>query len=232
MSGIKVKFFQTDNGPCPYLDKKTWHNISFQASNLPSKGYSSLLNQGFRRSGISIYRPVCPGCQSCIPIRIDAKNFVKNKGQRRTWRRNNDIRVEHHTAQFNQEDFELYRRYQKNRHKIESRIDENEYFEFLIETPVNTEIIRYYLGKKLIAVGWIDVLSELMSSVYFIFDTDYSSRRLGVFSLLYEIEYARLLNIRWLYLGYWIENSPKMNYKADYKPAQILRDFRWERLTN
>jgi len=154
MSGIQVKLYQTDNGPCPYRDDKTWHNLSFQTSELPPDGYTSLLNQGFRRSGLSIYHPVCSGCQSCIPIRVDVQNFSQNKGQRRTWRKNEDVRV-------------------------------------------------------------------------FVFDPEFVSKRLGVFSLLYEIEYARFLDIRWLYLGYWVENSPKMNYKADFQPTQILRNSRW-----
>ena len=97
----------------------------------------------------------------------------------------------------------------------------------MIETPVPTEILRYYLGTKLIGVGWLDCLPELISSVYFVFDPEFESRRLGIFSLLYEIEYARFLDISWLYLGYWVESSHKMNYKADFQPAQILRDSRW-----
>ena len=75
MSGIQVKLFQTDNGPCPYKDDKRWQSVSFQTSKLPEDGYVSLLNQGFRRSGLSIYHPVCKGCESCIPIRIDVRNF-------------------------------------------------------------------------------------------------------------------------------------------------------------
>ncbi len=149
------------------------------------------------------------------------------KSQRRTWRKNDDVRVEHHPAEFNLQDFELYQRYQKDWHNVESPISEIEYYEFLIESPVTTEILRYYSAGKLIGVGWIDRLAELVSSVYFVFDPEYVSRRLGVFSLLYEIEYTRFLDIRWLYLGYWVENSPKMNYKADFQPAQILRNSRW-----
>ena len=115
----------------------------------------------------------------------------------------------------------------RDRHNVESPISEIEYYEFLIESPVTTEILRYYSAGKLIGVGWIDRLAELVSSVYFVFDPEYVSRRLGVFSLLYEIEYTRFLDIRWLYLGYSVENSPKMNYKADFQPAQILQNSRW-----
>ena len=137
------------------------------------------------------------------------------------------IRDRHHPAEFNLKDFELYQRYQKDWHNVESPISEIEYYEFLIESPVTTEILRYYSAGKLIGVGWIDRLAELVSSVYFVFDPECVSRRLGVFSLLYEIEYTRFLDIRWLYLGYWVENSPKMNYKADFQPAQILQNSRW-----
>ena len=227
MSRTPIKFFRTDNGPCPYLEKGNWQNISFQTSKLQSDGYNTLLNQGFRRSGITIYHPVCPSCQECIPIRIDALNFIKNKGQRRTWKKNNDLHVEHHTAEFNQEDFDLYSLYQREWHKTNVPVKKEEYLDFLINSPVNTEIIRYFFGDKLIGVGWVDCLPELLSSVYFVFDPDYVSRRMGVFSLLYEIEYARSLDIRWLYLGYWVKSSAKMKYKADFQPAELLNDSKW-----
>ena len=227
MSGCQINLYHTNNGPCPYREDYSWYNDSFKTSKLTENVYSSLLNQGFRRSGLSIYHPVCSGCQSCIPIRVDVQNFSQKKGQRRTWRKNKEVRVEHHPVEFNQEDFALYQQYQRDWHDAKHPVEEIEYFDFLIETPVPTEILRYYLGNKLIGLGWLDRLPELISSVYFVFDPEFVSRRLGVFSLLYEIEYARFLNIRWLYLGYWIENSHKMNYKAEYQPAQILQDSRW-----
>ena len=185
------------------------------------------MNQGFRRSGLTIYHPVCSNCKECVPIRIDALNFTKNKGQRRTWRKNNDLSVKHHAAEFNQEDFALYSRYQREWHKTDFPVKEGEYLDFLIDSPVPTEILRYYLGEKLIGLGWVDRLPELLSSVYFVFDPDYVSRRLGIFSLLYEIEYARSLDIRWLYLGYWVKSSAKMKYKADFQPAELLNDSKW-----
>ena len=80
MSRTLIKIFRTDNGPCPYLEKGNWQNISFQTSKLPTEGYTSLLNQGFRRSGLTIYHPVCSSCKECIPIRIDTLNFTKKRG--------------------------------------------------------------------------------------------------------------------------------------------------------
>ena len=227
MSRTPIKIYRTDNGPCPYLEKKNWQNISFQTSKIQPDNYVSLLNKGFRRSGLTIYHPVCSSCQECIPIRIDVNNFIKNKGQRRTWRKNNDLRIEHHATEFNQEDFTLYSRYQREWHKSDVHVKVGEYIDFLIDSPVPTEIIRYYLGEKLIGLGWVDRLAELLSSVYFVFDPDYVSRRLGIFSLLYEIEYARSLDIRWLYLGYWVKSSAKMKYKAEFQPAELLYNFKW-----
>ena len=227
MSRAPIKIFRTDNGPCPYLEKRNWQNISFQINKLPPDGYSSLLNQGFRRSGLTIYHPDCSNCQECIPIRIDVFNFKKNKGQRRTWRKNNDLRIEHNAVEFRREDFALYNRYQHEWHNTDIPVEKGEYLDFLIYTPVTTEILRYYLGNKLIGVGWVDRLPELLSSVYFVFDPDYVSRRMGVFSLLYELDYARSLEIRWLYLGYWVESSAKMQYKSDFKPAELLNGSKW-----
>ena len=227
MSKTPIKIFRTDNGPCPYLEKRNWQNISFHTSKIQPDNYTSLLNQGFRRSGLTIYHPVCSSCQECIPIRIDVHNFFKNKGQRRTWRKNNDLRVEHHATEFNQEDFTLYSRYQREWHKTDVPANEGEYLDFLIDSPVPTEILRYYLGEKLIGLGWVDRLPELLSSVYFVFDPDYVSRRLGIFSLLYEIEYARSLEISWLYLGYWVKSSAKMKYKSEFQPAELLYNFKW-----
>ena len=227
MSRTPIKFFRTDNGPCPYLEKGTWQNIAFQTGKLQQKKYTTLLNQGFRRSGLTIYRPVCSSCKECIPIRIDVLNFIKNKGQRRTWRKNNDLRVEHHAVEFKQEDFSLYSRYQQEWHETDLTVKEDEYLDFLIYSPVPTEILRYYLGDKLIGLGWVDRLQDLLSSVYFVFDPDYVSRRLGVFSILYEIEYARSLDLRWLYLGYWVNSSTKMKYKSDFQPAELLNGSKW-----
>ena len=227
MSRNTIKFFRTNNGPCPYLENGIWQNISFQTDKLQPTGYTALLNQGFRRSGLTIYHPACSSCQECIPIRIDALNFVKNKGQRRTWRKNNDLRVEHQVVEFRQDDFALYSRYLYEWHKTEFMIKEDEYIDFLIHSPVPTEIIRYYLGDKLIGLGWVDRLQDLLSSVYFVFDPDYVSRRLGVFSILYELEYARSLDLRWLYLGYWVKSSVKMKYKSDFKPAELLNGSKW-----
>ncbi len=223
-----VPLYKTNNGPCPYRKEGVWESLTFQVSYIPSELYEALLNQGFRRSGLSIYHPVCHGCQRCLPIRIDVSAFRPNKGQRRAWRKNQDIRVEHRSVEFTEESFELYQKYQMDWHHETEAPNAWEYYHFLIESPVQTEMIHYYWKETLVAIGWVDLLSSSISSVYFIFNPNYADRRLGVYSILYEIEYCRKLGVPWLYLGFWIEDSEKMQYKAEYRPFEILVENQWQ----
>lgn len=227
-----IQLYHTYNGPCPYRSEGNWENISFEAKSLPLYYYEELINQGFRRSGCSIYHPYCQFCQLCIPIRINSILFHPSKGQRRTWRKNQDLRIVHRPAIASEESFELYKKYQIEWHRVTSEPTMNEFENFLIKSPVQTEMIFYYLEKQLIGIGWVDQLESILSSVYFIFDPEYASRRLGVYSVLYEIEYCRQLGFPWLYLGYWVPDSPKMKYKGEYQPSEILIDKKWIPIEN
>ena len=232
MGGASIQFYQTRNGPCPYLTERNWDNLAFQSSRVSDEAYTSLLNQGFRRSGLSIYHPVCSDCSSCIPLRVNTRDFQSNRGQRRTWRKNQDLRVEHRPLEFCEEGFQLYRRYQLNWHRTSTQVSEVDYLDFLISSPVKSEMHYYYAQNRLLGIGWVDMLPNLLSSVYFIFEPDEASRRLGVYSLLYEIEFCRKLNKSWLYLGYWVEDSRKMAYKCEFRPAEVLLNFQWIPLEN
>ena len=160
-------------------------------------------------------------------MRLNVEAFRPSKGQRRTWKANQDLRVEHHPLEFTQEAFDLYRLYQYHWHKTEELPELWEFQEFLLESPIPTEMVHYYEGDLLIGLGWIDVLPDLLSSVYFVFHPDYRSRRLGVYSIMHEIETCQKLGKKWLYLGYWVEKSSKMNYKADYRPCEVLIGKNW-----
>ena len=227
MGSTRIRFYQTHNGPCPYRSNGDWNNLAFQTQNLSEEAYGSLLDLGFRRSGLSVYHPICSGCSSCIPIRVNTNTFKASKSQRKTFNKNQDLRVKHQPPDFCQEGFQLYSKYQQKWHQSGSPITESDYLDFLIHSPVKTEMLYYYEKDRLLAIGWIDVLEHMLSSVYFIFDPDESSRRLGIFSLLYEIEYARKLEKNWLYLGYWIEDSQKMTYKGEFQPAELLFNKKW-----
>ncbi len=227
-----IQLYRTNNGPCPYRDEGTWENISFEVESLSDQIFQDLLNVGYRRSGGSLYRPDCNGCHRCIPIRVNIAAFRMSKGQRRTWRNNQDLWIEHRPIEFDQESFELYQLYQVEWHHASKKPELEEFENFLVKTPVKTEMIRYSLGELLVGVSWIDHLPSGLSSEYFIFHPKFASRRLGVYSILYEIEYCQKLKHRWLYLGYFVHDSAKMNYKAHYRPAEIMLKDRWQTLEN
>ncbi len=212
-------------GPCPYLTSRKSLIYAFSVKKMPAAIYEAIINEGFRRNGFYFYQNFCPNCRACIPIRLDAQSFNPSKSQRRIMRKNEDVNIVRQPVSFDQEGFLLYRKYCSQRHaSLETRED---YVRFLIDSPVPTEIMRYYAGNQLIGMGWVDILSNSLSSVYFAFDPDHSFRSLGVYSLLKEAELCKKLKKRWLHLGFWIEEHQKMSYKRNYKPCQILAEGLW-----
>lgn len=226
---VEVPFFQVNNGECPYLPDRTWENVVTVSERMDGSTYEFFLNRGFRRMGCFIYHPVCKGCQLCIPIRVDVERFRPDKGQRRTWRRNQDLEIERRPLSEDYKAFDLYERYQMDWHGDDEVSFKNYRLSFL-RSPVRAEMVYYRLGEDLVAVGFIDVLPTLVSSVYFVFDPELKERRLGVFSILWEIELCRELGLPWLYLGYWVPGAGKMEYKAEYDPSEIYYEGRWQPL--
>lgn len=219
------------HGPCPYLGGRTWISEEFAAGSFPPSLYESLLAEGFRRSGVVFYRNRCPGCSSCVPIRLDAGRFEPGRSKRRLARRNAAIAVELLPATFSPERFELYRRYTAARHAEggERQDSRAPYESFLIRNPLGTGAIAEYRlpDGRLAATGYLDVLPEGLSSVYFAFDPGLSSLSLGTWSVGRELELAASLGKRWYYLGFWVPGSPKMDYKGDFGPFEYARDGEW-----
>ena len=153
MGSTRIRFYQTHNGPCPYRSSGDWNNLAFQTQSLSEDAYGSLLDLGFRRSGFSVYHPICSGCSSCIPIRVRTDTFKPSKSQRRTWQKNQDLRVEHHPPAFCQPGFELYSKYQQNWHRCGTPVTESDYLDFLINSPVKTEML-YYCPKVVWKTIW------------------------------------------------------------------------------
>jgi len=218
------KFFS--QGQCPYLAARKNMAYAFSIEEMVPGLYEALISQGFRRNGFHFYKNICPNCDACIPIRVDVRRFRPSKSQRRVLRKNQDIRITRQRVCFDPEDFSLYRKYCRIRH--DSPEHRQDYTRFLIDSPLATEMMRYYAGDHLIGIGWIDVLPNSLSSVYFVFDPDHSSRSIGVFSLLKELELCRTLGKAWLQLGFWIKDNRKMSYKNRYKPCQLLIKGKWQ----
>lgn len=220
-----MKIHQTCNGPCPYLPTGQWTTNIFYAESITNRSYESLLEKGWRRSGCSFYYNTCSECQSCIPIRVDVKRFCPNRSQKRTLKLNHDITIERIPATFATHDYTLYKQYCLSRHN--QNPTEDEYNHFLVQSPLETEIIRYWTGKNLIAIAWIDMLPGSISSVYCAYDPAHAQRSPGTLSILCQIELCRTLQKPWLYLGFYVPESSRMRYKKNFQPCQKLINQQW-----
>jgi arginine-tRNA-protein transferase len=191
--------------------------------------YSLLVTKGFRRSGSFVYRPHCPNCSSCVPSRIDIDNFSPNRNQRRCLKRNQDLLTRIKSAQFSDEYFDLYQRYINSRH-----LDGNmahpaadDFKHFLLSDWSHTLFIESRLNGRLIAVAVSDYLSTGLSAVYTFFDPDEAKRSLGTFAILQQIWLAQCYQIPHIYLGYWIDGHPKMDYKKNFSALQLYKAQQW-----
>ncbi len=189
-----------------------------------------LTEQGFRRSGRHIYRPHCPECTACEPVRVNVRDFAPNRSQRRTWRRNRDLRARVREQAFVTEHYELYARYVTQRHPGGGMDDPTpeKYEDFVLCPWSETRLIEFRDGEQLLAVAVSDRLPSALSAVYTFFAPEHEGRSLGVYAVLWQIEAARRAGFDWLYLGYAIDGCRKMAYKQHYRPQERLRGGHWE----
>jgi arginine-tRNA-protein transferase len=208
--------------PCPYLPGRTAENLYALVSSIDPGGYQALLAAGYRRSGIILYRPDCPGCRECRPIRVPVARFRPSRSQRRVARRNADLEVRTGRPRFTTEKFLLYSEYVRHRHDRDAADDPGDLHRFLYSSPVRSLEMEYRLGGRLVAVGMVDVASAGLSAVYFFFDPAESRRSLGIFGGLCEIAECARRGLPHWYLGYYIPACRKMNYKAQFRPFELL----------
>lgn len=229
---MSLDFYQDQPHACSYLEGRRARNIYPDPNKPPSKElYSQLIQHGFRRSGDHIYRPFCPDCDACVPVRIDLKQFSPNRNQRRCLRKNADIEMKVRPAEFRFEHFALYARYLAGRHPgggMDNPTTDS-YINFLTSSWSDTAFIEFRLDNKLVAVAVTDFIVDGASAFYTFFDPGLNKRSLGTFAILKQIELARNYGLSWLYLGYWIEESPKMRYKTKFSALEAYRR-NWRKL--
>ncbi len=228
-----LKFFLSTEQKCSYLDNHISASVfADPEGEMNTTLYSILINHGFRRSANYVYRPHCPECNECKPTRIPVKLFSATRSQKRVWNRNKDITVSEAKSEYNEEHFELYKKYVHTRHEEGemNHEDPRRYFEFLDSKWCNTAFYEFRLEGKLVAVAVTDILSQGLSALYTFFDPDLKKRSLGSFAILWQIEQSIKLNKPYLYLGYWIKECKKMQYKTKYKPIQIWQNDEWIQL--
>lgn len=219
-----------DEFACPYVQGRSARFSGFDCQErLPEGLYDSLMQVNFRRNGSVVYRPDCRGCSDCRMIRILVSDFKPNRSQARCLKRNQDVAVTVEPPQPSDEKHALYERYLKSRHSSDLADGDamdgsrEEFENFLYTSCVATEDVVFRDGNgKLLAVSVVDKESHSLSAVYCYFDPEESRQRsLGTFNILTLIEDARRRGLRYVYLGYWVGDSRKMNYKSAFQRSEI-----------
>ena len=228
-------FYMSRPAPCPYLSGRTEQMVftDLSGANDPATLHDQLSRSGFRRSQGIAYKPSCRNCSACVAVRVAVSDYQRTRNQQRVWRRNDGIvgKVLPNVALV--EHYELFHRYVGSRHGDGGMagMSFEDYAAMVQDSPVPSRVIEFRdARKRLIGACLTDVLDDGMSLVYSFFDPVLAAQSPGTFMILWHIEHAGLRGLPYVYLGYWIADSPKMAYKARFRPLEAYGPQGWQRL--
>ena len=235
------RFYLTVPSACPYLPNRFEQKIFTELKEDTAIELNDSLSKiGFRRSQKVAYKPACEDCNACLSVRIVVDEFVRSRTMRRVWKNNLDLEVADYPSSGTMEQYDLLSRYLDSRHAEGGMagMSAADYATMVEETPVNTRLVEFRRrnlhddDEPLVAACLTDVLNDGVSMIYSFYDPAMRERSLGTQVILYHIEWARRLGLPYVYLGYWIEQSDKMNYKSRFRPLEMYVDDLWQRMSN
>ena len=231
-SGSPLHFYRTTAMPCPYLDGRVERKLVTELIGRDSgRFYNELSRGGFRRSHHLAYRPACAGCGACVPVRIVAPDFAPTRSLRRVANRNADVTVRAMEPKASIEQYRVFARYQHSRHNDSemASMTYGDYRAMIEDSPVATRLIELRgPDARLLGMCLVDLLDDGLSAVYSFYDPSDQRRSLGSFLILALIDEVLRRRTSYVYLGYWIAESPKMAYKSRFRPLEGLSARGWE----
>jgi arginyl-tRNA--protein-N-Asp/Glu arginylyltransferase len=220
----------TPPSACAYLPDRLTQLRYATVADLSAPAYMHLMAHGWRRFGSAVFRPECPSCSRCLSLRVPVHAFRPSESQRRAWQANRDaleIRIGAPAASPEAVDlFERFHNYKQAALDWPERGADD--LEHMVRNPFPTEAWSYYLGDRLLAIGYVDALPGGLSAIYFFYDPDERRRSLGTFNVLSIIDAARRRGLPHAYLGYYVEGCRSLEYKARFRPNEILSRSGWE----
>jgi leucyl-tRNA---protein transferase len=211
---------------CAYLGDRNATLEYACVSALSGQEYEDKMNAGYRKFGMMLFRPVCENCSECRPVRVETARFVPSRSQRRAWQKNQDLAVRLERPTADAERLNLYKRYHdwrtELRHWPEQEVSLQDYASSFVFNPIPSVEITLWLENRLCAVLLTDITPNTVSNIYHYHDPELSSRSLGTCLMLHTFELARRLNRRWVYFGFYVRNCASLEFKAKYRPCEIL----------